>query len=54
MKIAICDDDRNASDILLSILDDYPGELEKIQVYESGEEFFRQKRDMIYCFWTLI
>ena len=43
MKIAICDDDRNASDILLSILDDYPGELEKIQVYESGEEFLQAK-----------
>lgn len=42
MKIAICDDDKKAADILMDILHQYPNPLEKIDVYFSGEEFLKQ------------
>ena len=42
MKIAICDDDKRAADILMDILHQYPNPLEKIDVYFSGEEFLKQ------------
>lgn len=39
MRIAVCDDDKKASDILLEILQDCPSPIEKAEVYSSGEAF---------------
>lgn len=50
MKIAICDDDKKASDILLGYLQDCPYPIEKTEVYSSGESFLesREQYDLLF------
>ena len=43
MKIAICDDEKKASEALLEILRECPESVEKTDVYFSGEELLRAK-----------
>lgn len=43
MKIAICDDEKKASETLLEILRECPESVEKTDVYFSGEELLRAK-----------
>ena len=43
MKIAICDDEKKASEALLEILEECPEPIEKTDVYVSGEELLRSK-----------
>lgn len=50
MKIAICDDEQEARDILKKILEEYEENLEKIDTYSSGEEFLLSdiKYDLLF------
>ena len=39
MRIAICDDEKSARDLLLQMLWEYPEAFSCLDTYESGEEF---------------
>ena len=50
MKIAICDDEKKASEALLEILEECPEPIEKTDVYFSGEELLRstEQYDLLF------
>ena len=46
MKIAICDDEKSARDILLQMLSEYPGSFSCLDTYESGEAFLETHKNL--------
>ena len=45
MKIAICDDEKSARDILLQMLSEYPDSFSCLDTYESGEAFLETHKN---------
>ena len=45
MKIAICDDEKSARDILLQMLSEYPDSFSCLDIYESGEAFLETHKN---------
>ena len=45
MKIAICDDEKSARDILLQMLREYPDSFSCLDAYESGEAFLKTHKN---------